>query len=288
MVPDSDSLSTAVLQVQTIMNRTHAPASQTTVTPSPVFVGGHHRSGTTLIRTMLNRHPRIACGPEGHLLDRTEFRAFHQYLEDTWAADLSRYGLGTDDLDRAIAAFIDDFFTRFTLTQGKQRWAEKTPKNILSIDYLFRLFPGAQFIHMIRDPRDVHCSVQSKALVSTPRWTGVTPEMTAESWVKRVTIGLQWRDHPCRYREVLYEDLVQNPELIMRSIIEFLGESWDARMIDVDGYDEGILPPNAQRPIFTSSIGRWRKDLPIDDVRRIEVIAGSAMKRIGYTVGQAP
>ena len=101
---------------------------------------------------MLNRHPRIACGPEGKLLKRTSFRELHGDLESRWLPRMAtKYGIGAAELDHAMAAFIDNFFTRYQLRQGKQRWAEKTPGNIFHIDYLFRLFPRAQFLHMLRD-----------------------------------------------------------------------------------------------------------------------------------------
>jgi len=54
-------------------------------------------------------------------------------------------------------------FMPYGQKQGKPRWAEKTPNNILFIDTLFALFPAAQFIHMIRDPRDAFCSVREMA-----------------------------------------------------------------------------------------------------------------------------
>ncbi|HEX8918374.1 MAG TPA: sulfotransferase [Chloroflexota bacterium] len=251
-------------------------------TRSPIFIGGHHRSGTTLMRVMLHRHPHIACGPESQLLDRTSFLEFHRYLEETWVPQFEQYGFGADEMDRAVAAFVDNVFTRYQLQRGKRRWAEKTPKNILRIDYLFRLFPQAQFIHMVRDPRDVHCSVRRKASTETPRWSKFTADETARSWVKRIRRGLAWRDDP-RYLEVRYEDLVYDPEATMRTVLMFLREPWDDCILGSN--DTAVIVPaqsNANRQVFTTSVERWQRDLPVEDVEQIETIAGPMMRCVGY------
>lgn len=254
---------------------------------SPIFIGGYHRSGTTLMRVMLHRHPHIACGPESQLLDRTGFLEFHRFLEETWIPQLQLYGFGVGELDRAIAAFLDNFFTRYQLQRGKQRWAEKTPKNILRIDYLFRLFPQAQFIHMVRDPRDVYCSVRQKACSTTPRWSRFTAEETAQDWVKRVRQGLAWRDDP-RCLEVRYEDLVCDPVTTMRAVLAFLQEPWDDSILEPNDHDDVLShQSNADRRVFTSSVGRWQRDLPVEDVEQIESIAGSTMRCVGYDTSRA-
>lgn len=256
----------------------------------PIFIGGHHRSGTTLLRVMLNRHPHIACGPESELLERTRFIEFHRYLEDTWLPQLEGYGLGQYELDRAVAAFMDSFFTRYQLQRGKHRWAEKTPKNIFRIAYLFRLFPDAQFIHMVRDPRDVHCSVREKARTTTPRWSGITAERTARSWTKRVSRGLDWRADP-RYLEVRYEDLACDPMGTMQVVLRFLREPWDERVLQADpATREEFVHANVNRPIFSTSVGRWHDELPMEDLEQIEAVAGALMSQLGYelSTGVAP
>jgi hypothetical protein len=253
--------------------------------PGPIFIGGHHRSGTTLLRMMLNRHPRIACGPEGELLERTSFLAFHRYLEEQWKQRLHNFGFGAVEIDQGIAAFIDNFYTRYAIAQGKERWAEKTPKNVLRIAYLLRLFPNARFIHIIRDPRDVYCSVRQKARTKTPRWTKLTPERIARGWVQFVEAGVAWRLDELRYCELRYEQLVREPEETMRRVFAFLGEDWREDILQPDSRS---LPSheeaNANRPVFTSSVNRWRRDLTADEVRTIEAKAGPLMLALGYPV----
>jgi hypothetical protein len=243
------------------------------------------------MRVMLHRHPHICCGPEGHLLDRTSFLAFHSYLEETWLPRLeNKFGLEPEDLDRAVSALIDNFFSRYALQREKQRWAEKTPKNILYIDYLLRIFPRAQFIHVIRDPRDVHASVKAKAKTTTPRWSTTTAEQTARSWVRRIQAGLPWRPARERYREVRYEDLVRAPHDVMRDVLRFLGEPWDTRILDPDRREaQAERQPgrgNVRREVFSSSLGRWQHDLTEEEVRHIEVVAAPTMQLLDYEVSR--
>ena len=252
--------------------------------PRPIFIGGHHRSGTTLMRVLLNRHPAIACGPESQLLERTSFLAFHRFLEETYLPQLRQYGLAPAEIDRGVAAFINNFLMRYAARRGKPRWAEKTPKNIVRITYLFRLFPDAQFVHMVRDPRDVYCSVREKARTSAPHWSSDTPKKVAHSWVQFVESGLAWRSHSTRYLEVRYEDLACDPETAMRGVLTFLGEPWHDSVLEPNDQLATDSPlTNVNRAVFTTSVGRWRRELKAEDVYVIEAIAGACMRDLGYT-----
>lgn len=254
----------------------------------PIFIGGMHRSGTTLLRVMLNRHSRLSSGPELQLLERTGFLEFHRYLDNTWLPRLEQeYGLDAQDLDRAMAAFMNNFLSRYQLQRGKERWVEKTPKNILRIDYLFRLFPHAQFIHMIRDPRDVHASVKAKSIRDTPRWSAIGAVQTASEWVRRINRGTAWRDELSRYREIQYEHFVRDPEGVMRQILTFLAEPWDSAVLEAPNTQQGASGANVRRPVFESSVGRWRENLTQDETRQIEAIAGPLMKSLGYATSQS-
>ncbi|GAC1398049.1 MAG: sulfotransferase [Chloroflexota bacterium] len=252
---------------------------------SPIFIGGMHRSGTSLIQTLLNRHPHIASGPESRFLKSETFLEFHSYLEALWMHRLDSYGFGRGELDRAVASILDTFFTRYQLQKGKQRWAEKTTKNILRIDYLFRLFPQAQFVHMIRDPRDVHCSVRTRASGRAPHWARFSAIDTARDWVRRTEHGLQWRAQPLRYLEILYEQLVQQPASTMQLVLRFLDEPWTRTIFvpnQVTDAAHEANEPNVNQQVFSSSVGKWQQELPEEDVHGIEQIAGSLMTLLGY------
>lgn len=262
--------------------RGHDPLASDT--RSPIFIGGQRRSGTSLFRVLLNRHPHIACGPESKFVQDPALVAWHDRLADEWRGRVERYGFGQEAIDRAMAALIDSIFTHYQLSQGKTRWAEKTPTNIQRIDYLFRLFPHAQFVHVIRDPRDTYCSIQERARRDKPEWAKFSAKRTARDWRQAIQAGRHWRSDPDRYMEVRYEDLVREPEGTMRDVLAFLGEPWDARVLDpAADNDEARSDPQVQHgPVHAASVGRWRSGLRDDELRDIQRVAGGLMAEMGY------
>jgi Sulfotransferase family len=242
---------------------------------SPIFVGGLQRSGTTLMRQILNSHPHIACGPESKLFRDHRLERIYTDLRTIWPTLLSpHYAFDPHMVDVVMAGLIHSIFMPYSQKQGKPRWAEKTPNNILVIDTLFALFPAAQFIHMIRDPRDAFCSVRQRAAKDMPHWATKTPERTAAEWCRRINCGFAWRARPDRYREVRYEELVTQPEATLRSLFAFLGEPWAASVLE-------------NNPTFSTSVGRWRSELSDAEVAETEAVAGQTMRALGYPLSTA-
>jgi protein-tyrosine sulfotransferase len=253
-------------------------------TLSPIFIGGQRRSGTSLFRVLLNRHPHIACGPEAKVLPDPRLATWHARLTDEWAERIERYGFERDVIDRCMAALIDQLFNCYQSQEGKRRWAEKTPTNILRIDYLFRLFPRAQFIHVIRDPRDTYCSIRDRMQHDKPEWSKFHPSRAARDWRDAILAGQPWRDYPERYLEIHYEELVRNPERCLRQVVTFLNEPWDPHLLDPEADNvEARGDRQVHRgPITAGSIGRWQSELDRGDLKKIERVAGSLMAGLGY------
>lgn len=253
-------------------------------TRSPIFIGGQRRSGTSLFRVLLNRHPHIACGPETKFVQDPGFVDWHNRLAEQWSERVERYGFGPEAVDRAVAALVDNLFTRYQLREGKQRWAEKTPTNILRIDYLFRLFPHAQFIHVIRDPRDTYCSIRQRAVSDKPEWAKFRPRRAARDWCAAILAGKLFR--PCTdcYMEVPYERLVGEPASVMKQVLDFLQEPWDPNILNPDAdNDEARSDAQVRRDgIDSASVGRWRTELTIDEVTNVQRVAGELMIELGY------
>lgn len=251
---------------------------------SPIFIGGQRRSGTSLFRVLLNRHPRIAAGPESKFVQDPSFMAWNDCIVDAWPRWLEGYAFGPAEVDLAVAALVDNIFTRYQLIQGKARWAEKTPKNILRIDYLFRLFPHAQFIHIIRDPRDTYCSIRQRMLLDKAEWIKFRPRRAARDWRASILAGKRWHSNPDRYLEVHYEKLVADPEQVMRRVLTFLGEPWDPRVLDSSSDNQEATgdPQVRQGAIDMTSVGRWREELDLDEISSIQRVAGELMVELGY------
>ena len=261
---------------------------------APVLVGGCGRSGTTLLAAMLDSHARLCCGPESRLFPNPG-------VNPDRLAEL--YHIPGDEVRRLISAsgskgqFIESFAAAYCQRSGKARWAEKTPGNVRSLDYIFERFPRAKFIHMIRDGRDVVCSLRTHPkykLVKGERVeTGIRRPVRpcAERWVRYVRAGLRWRGDP-RYAEVRYEELVADTAGTLRRVTEFLGEPWDDAMLRYyerqPGSAEGlraIQNPGADRPVYTSALGRWRNDLKGAELDEFYQIAGPLMDELGYGRG---
>lgn len=128
---------------------------------SPILIGGASRSGTTLMRVLLDSHPDICCGPEIKVLAMIG-RLWQQVGSSAVFDILAEYGMDGPAVNGTFADFCYAFVRRFHEAQGARRWAEKTPNNIDHLDFLFSVFPRARFLHLIRDGRDVCCSLLGK------------------------------------------------------------------------------------------------------------------------------
>lgn len=189
----------------------------------PIFVVGCQRSGTTVLRLMLDSHPDISCGPE------TRFLASLASITGPDWHRLRQYGFPKEYWHQQVATFFDTIMSDYARARGKRRWADKTPLYALSLDFLTEVFPTCQVIHLVRDGRDVVLSHRKrfgygpalKAVVKWPRYID-----TARTTGRRLPAS--------RYREVRYEDLVGDPEATLRDLLGWLGEPWHDAVLQYD------------------------------------------------------
>lgn len=258
---------------------------------APIALGGCGRSGTTLLRMMLDSHRRICCGPESSLFRR-------RAIDTRWLAD--RFGFGHGEV-RAIydaaasrPAFIEAFAALCMRKAGKARWAEKTPRNISRIAEVFRCFPEARFVHVLRDGRDVACSLRTHPrhrvvdgkLVPTGTWKPIAG--CARRWVRDIESSRRWWGDP-RFATVRYEDLALNPRPALERLMTFLGEGWDEAMLAHASADSPFRDatrfaqnPEALGAVSTASLGRWQRDLGERDRRIFKRVAGPLLVELGY------
>lgn len=248
-----------------------------------VVIGGTPRSGTTLVRRILDRHPSLCCGPETSILLPGGMRIDQVASAYKWPAAELRALMAQSP---SQGAFVDAFADRYRGQRGRTRWAEKTPLNVLSFDWVLERFPQARLVHVVRDGRDVVCSMRQHP---DRRWVdGVeVKELRPESvdtymrrWVRDTEAGIGRRGDP-HYIEVRYEDLVVDPEEVMRGLLEALDEPWLPGVL-VEKVPRGGKRAHAGSRITTTSVGRWREDLSVDERRRVQSIGGSLLERLGY------
>ncbi len=258
---------------------------------NPVIIGGCGRSGTTLLRVMLDSHRNVCCGPESELFLPKLIRPqrLARYF-DVPPAEFER-------LYRGVASrgeFIDLFFASYCHRTDKRRWGEKTPRNVTRLQYIFTLFPRARFINVIRDGRDVVCSLRTHPRYKVidgrlvPANTRKPLEECITRWVHDVEASRPFWTDP-RYMEVRYEDLVDDPGATLRRLLRFIDEPWDERMlryheVDSNSRDVTKFPqnPEATRPLTPDSIGRWQWELSAKELATFRRLAGSLLAELGY------
>ena len=256
-----------------------------------IVIGGCGRSGTTLVRVILDSHPQISCGPESNAFLPPVLN-LHRLKE--------KLKLASEDLDaayytsRSRAEFIDHLARFFRGSTGKPRWAEKTPKNVHHLHYIFEKFPQAKFIHVLRDGRDVACSLRTH-----PRHRVVDGKLVpVNTWKPMKYCATRWRDSLLsakphmsdpRFHNVRYERLVTEPRQTIMELMRFLGEPWDEALLahteaastfrDVTAFPQN---PEALQPIGTAAVARWQRDMTEDDKRIFREIAGDLLIEYGY------
>lgn len=276
---------------------------------SPIFIVGANRSGTTLLRLVLNAHPRIAI-PEELIYFRStmadvpvENWADPSLPDDTYAAFVRQFidqnceplsGLDRDTLINEVLKGPHDFrepyrrvLEAWAAAHGKERWGEKTPGNLFFVDILLEMFPDAKFIHLVRDPRACVSSMNRASFFSSDT------VLNALNWRKYVTQGdtLLEGIPSSQYTTLRYEDLVDTPESCVRALCKFLEEDFDPGMLrfhrDAERYMKAEAANSfnsaATRPISDSMISKWKAQLNRAEIALIEWICADAMTEHGYT-----
>jgi len=258
-----------------------------------VFVVGCGRSGTTLMRAMLDRHPNLWGGPESWI-----------WLQPVDPPILAlKFGLEVGEIREMLARsrtgveFAERCFGECAKRAGKRRWVEKTPRHVQFLPYLMHSFPNAKFIHMVRDGRDVACSLRHhpKAKV-TPK--GAVPirvnnpiGFCIDRWVRDTSAGLAYQGHP-RLLTVRYERLIAETDPTMREVCDFLGEAFHPEiLVPQDGQLERnarSVPSNLTsfEPINSASVGRWKRDLRTGELAICLRNGGALLQTLGYWDGE--
>ena len=262
-----------------------ARADTISVEPAPpIFVVGCQRSGTTLLRLMLDSHPAISCGPETRFLSDLA-----KVTTDNWQR-LSHYGYPKEYWLRSMAGFFEGIQRDYAISRGKARWADKTPRYALSLDFIDELFPECLVVHVVRDGRDVVASHRS-------RFGYVAALKAAEKWPRYIEAARAAgaRLGPDRYHEVRYERLVADPESTMRALLDFLGEAWDDAVLRHEDFPHDVADKYAAfarsrrrqggdgTAVYRSRVGAHRGELGIVLRLAVRLRAGHCLQELGYT-----
>jgi Sulfotransferase family len=269
------------------------------MTHSPVIVLGVSRSGTTLLKQMLDRHPQLAIPTESYFLPQLWDRHGERPDREAFLGDLDRlarlrdWGIGSSDVDERLPATpsfaeaIEAIYRAYADARKKPRFGDKTPSYMQRLDVLERAFPEALYVHLIRDGRDAALSFL--ALTRKARFNPARPRTVgsfAAQWRREVEDARRFgRERVAgRYHEMGYGDLVTDPEGTLRDTCEFLGLEFDPAMLEYHrATDAGTLrdhPRLAEPP--TPGLRSWRDQMPKRQVQLFEAVAGELLSDLGY------
>ncbi len=261
---------------------------------SPIFIIGSCRSGTTLLRNMLNAHPRIHIAFEPQFYwyralfrRRRPAREFLDYYFQTphfrWQrVDPARVlaqlpsPLTRDHLGLAFAAVLREKAARF----GRVRFGDKTPAHTSALEQIYADFPEAKAIHIIRDPR--------ATVVSLSKMPWAPPSLLINA-----TYLEQERKYVKKFHErmlhVRLEDLLADPHATMTRVLDFVGEPWDDAVLDHASHQPGAddTPPypwleRATRPRANDAPSTTWPGLTPVQIRMIERVTRKVMANAGY------
>jgi hypothetical protein len=283
------------------------------------FIVGMNRSGTTLLRMMLDAHPQLTIPPETHFVPDLikACREDGATPEDALAAMKSArewgdFGFSDEEMLARLRALpklrpgaaVRTFYAAYMEQQGKPRWGEKTPTYVQRMKLIQRALPEARFVHVIRDGRDVALSVLDRTV------RDVTAADIARRWRKKISKAREDSPQLRHYIEIRYEDLILDTEPILRRVCDFIELDWEPAILDYhersgDRLQEmaRALPGDGRakelsverrmathamttKPPSADRVARWREQMSTEHRTEFEQVAGDLLSDLGYPTGE--
>jgi hypothetical protein len=258
--------------------RFDTPSRGATVSPDharnewPIIVGGCHRSGTSLIRRILDAHSRIHCGPEVKF-----FRDFYgDYFDDPLRSYrfpmTARSFLPEDDLLDVLGRAFVTVHEEAARRAGKPRWADKAPENVLYLGQWQRLLgEGWLLVHVVRNPLDTLVSMDE---VGFPLTLPADLDGRVAFYRRYTEAGLDFGTRfTDRYVRVVYEEVVRSPEAAVETLMVALGEDLERPQLGVNAtaHEPGLEDPKiaGTTGIHRQSVDRWREQLTPEEVEAV-------------------
>jgi hypothetical protein len=266
-----------------------APPGPSAAASPPIFVIGPHRSGTSLVRRILDSHSRIACPPESKFL-----LPLAEMLRDGQAmGGLDSMGYDRQAVLHATSTFVRSFFDAYASARGKQRWADKTPNYVGVLPELWELFgPDARFVLILRHGLDVAHSLSdphrtfSAVTESVARWGGPPEVAAGRYWAEQSSRIEEFRAaHPEACHAVRYEELTTDPVPVLQRMFSFLDEPWEPQVMEYGRFphDAGFEDPDVRRrKRIVANSGKYR-EWPPDVQLAVREVCEPMLSRLGYS-----
>ncbi len=277
---------------------------------SPIFIIGAHRSGTTLLRSMLANHPDLWITTETPFFSNLESKygsvpdlhnQIDLFLDDLytdgkfqwWPVDreiLCNNLNRADSLNYAQAVAIVHKTYMWQVAPNARIWGHKNPAFIFYIPRVLTYFPKARFVHIVRDVRGVYNSVKVKAITQFGKHLRSPVFLTTKRWSQSVKVIRNYQDDN-RFYTIYYESLVFQPQRQSKALCDWLEIDFNDAMLRF--YDENVkrefLPtdkgkwnPLIFKPVTTKRIGAWQNELSLSEIEALEILNGKNMQQLGY------
>lgn len=255
-----------------------------------IFIGGVPRSGTTLMRAMLDAHPDVRCGQETRVIPRILQLRSHWLKSEKESLRLQEAGITKEVMNSAIAQFCLEIIAKHG--EPAPRLCNKDPLTLKMGTYVIELFPNAKFLFMVRDGRaTVHSIISRKVTITGFDLTNYRQCMTKWNHAIEVMHNQCKEIGKERCMMVYYEQLVLHPEEWMRKILNFLDVPWNDSVLH---HEEFINKPNGVplskverssdqviKPVNLEAMSKWVGQIPEDVVHDMADIA-PMLSVLGY------
>jgi hypothetical protein len=287
--------------------------------PPVPFVVGMNRSGTTLLRMMLDAHPELTIPPETHFVPDV-IKACRRRSGTPEAAlaamkghrEWGDFGFGDEEMlsllrerGRRLAPgdALRAFYEAYAEREGKPRWGEKTPRYIGKMRQIQAALPEARFVHVVRDGRDVALSVLDRTV------RDLTAAEIGERWRRKIQKARDAAPQLHHYVEIRYEDLILETEPTLRRVCELIDLDFDPAMLTyhersperlaemkralpADGRSaeldvERRMATHAMttKPPDSDRVSRWKRQMSEADRAAFEEVAGAMLADLGSETG---
>lgn len=236
--------------------------------PTPIFIVGMPRSGTTLLDRMLSNHSEIASAGE-----LNDFRRQLRWMTDVPAGGVTAM---LEVLRRSHSIDFSQLGARYLAqtqwrAQGRRYYIDKLPINVRMVPFIRRALPQARILHLVRDPMDV-CFSNYKAMLGLVSAYSYDQEAMAHYYgLYAKLVGIWHQSMPGAMLDVPYNRLVRDTEATLRQVLDHCGLAWEKACLN----PESNLAPVAtlgsaqvREPVYTRSIGEWRRyELGLEPLR---------------------
>lgn len=227
----------------------------------PIFIIGMPRSGTTLMEQILASHPSVfGAGELNYISQVVEGMRCGRYRLRLGQQDSPFSNSANASWSDRGQAYVD--YLNSISSAGCERVVDKMPANYQNFGMIRSILPNAPIIHMLRHPMEVCFSCYKTPFTQGQEWS-YRLEDIAFQYRQYWNVMSHWRkEFPASMLELHYENLVTNPELTSKKVLQWVGLNWDNRCLNFHELNRPVKTASAsqvRKPIYLSAMNRWQK-----------------------------